>query len=199
MKNNLRTSVTVAILAVIGGIGAVNAQSSNAATAAWPPGPTGQGGTTTTSNVNVVNIPVVTVGNTPSVLVGNDVTIKDVKTPVGFQLDATFQVGVDYVTSKTFNVPAGQRLTIENASFYCNGIATYVHASLRGSDLLGGANFMSGAPVLWDQYGTYRAVGSAPLHVSSDGPLVFFAFGRGTTTGVTGCWGSVLGYLTPIP
>src|ERR1051326_7318883 len=112
MKPNTFISGFLAGAAFLTAAAVASAQSPNANGGA---GPTGQAGTQPTS-VNVVNTPGGMVPNTPTVTVGNAVTVQETaKAPAHLLLFPYMPAGQTLSNTAVWTVPVGTRLVIETA------------------------------------------------------------------------------------
>ena len=166
-------------------------------------GATNQAGST--GNVNVVNTPSVNVANTPAVTVTNPVTIVEpAKTQVSIALEVDFTDGSKSGDSTAYNIPAGQRLVLEQFTMQCFLPGpTYVYGYIDSFTPQGITFPVMLAPALmpWaaDGVNRYRAAGTTPMHWIQDSQALKFIAERSGTTGAASCYVAATGYLTPLP
>ena len=191
-----RTIPTAAVLtaAILLFASAVHAQGRGAN--AYPPGPSADAGPTgqaaaQTANVNVVN--------TPTVNVGNAVTLKEpAKTPLYDQVLAYVSPGQqagDLVTMTS--APPGTRMVVENIGVTCSSLSAQPVGVWIFKDPWGSAIMTLMPPSM--TIGTGSSAGLAvPVHLLVDDTLKVMIF-RPTTTGLTECAVTLIGYTTPLP
>jgi hypothetical protein len=164
---------------------------------AWPPGPTAQAYPPGPSGKAAAQTTNVNVANTPTVIVGNEVTVKEpAKELVSFARKLDMLAG-EPGKDDQYDVPAGKRLVLEHVNVHCSSTtAQPVGLGLRRS----GTNYylMTVVPPV-----TLWGTGSAsmqlyPVHLLVDDSLTLSAFRNGGT-GLTGCEMTLIGYLTPLP
>ena len=180
---------TAAVLTAASLFVAPSARAQGHATGAYPPGPTGQAAAQTTS-VNVVN--------TPTVNVGNAVTVKELKrTPLLIQTSVPIVTGFMQSDDEFMSPPAGQRMVIETVNVDC--ASTLVQA-------VGVRVFKQGfTKALLTLLPVSAVVGSVlvtgqpyQVHLESDEPLFVHAF-RNLGQGNSDCAVTFTGYFTPMP
>lgn len=183
-----RTIPTPAVLmaAILFAAAGAHAQSGNGSKA-YPPGPSGQAAAQTT-NVNVVN--------TPTVNVGNAVTVKPPqRTPLFIQADVPIASGMVVSPDDIVSPPAGQRMVIESVNVYCEstlaqavGVKVYKPGFTQPVLSLLPASMVVGSVLMTAQ--------SFPAHLEVDDSLVVSSF-RPQNFGHTGCTVTFMGYFTP--
>ena len=172
------------------------AQSANGAKA-YPPGPSSQAtasGPTSQAAAQTTNVNVV---NTPTVNVGNAVTVKELKrTPLLIQTSVAVVGGTMQSDDEFVSPPAGQRMVIETVNVDCESTIaqavgvrlfkpgfTKALATLLPVSMVAGSVLVTGQPY--------------PVHLESDEPLFVHAF-RANGLGYTNCAVTFTGYFTPI-
>lgn len=146
----------------------------------------------------------VTVVNTPTVTVGNAVTVLEpAKQPVLITEWAQFSDGMDTLTGDPYNVPAGKRLVLEQFSIHCNGAGHYVDAYIKSTsaDPAVYPVFLTATVMQWpaDGASAFRAVGTTPMHWIQDSQSVAIVVNRSIKTGSSQCFATLAGYLTALP
>ena len=194
-----RTIPTLAVLmaAILFSAAAADAQSARAPQA-YPPGPsvdatasgpTGQAAAQTT-NVNIVN--------TPTVNVGNAVTVKELqRTPLARQAIIKIVSGTMQSPDEIVSAPAGQRMVIESVNVNCGstiaqavGVKIYLPQfndavlTLLPNSMIAGSMLVTGQPF--------------PVHLEVDDSLLVYSF-RANGLGYSDCTATFMGYTTPLP
>lgn len=188
---------------------ALTALSMATASAAEPQQPTDKSlqaaASSQTQNVNVVNTPAVAISGTPTVTVGNAVTVKEAPiTPVHEWVAISFAQNQDQSPSNVYNVPAGQRLVIESVTMSCfqqNGAVTSVRFYVNQPNGNITLAYMTPAPIIWTPGQPYTTGAEThALHAIVDaGSSVTFFAARGSVGDYGNCQGAFSGYLTPLP
>jgi hypothetical protein len=193
-----RTIPTAAVLtaAALLFAGSVHAQGRGAN--ASPPGPTGNATASAptgqaaaqTTNVNVVNAPTVNVGNA--------VTVKQPsQTPLFLQKIFYVIAGETASDVVTFTAPMGTRMVVENIGIRCSSIAAQPVGMWVYKDPNLSAIMTLIPPSVTIGAGSSAGM-AAPVRLLVDDSLMVAAF-RSTTTGLTECSATLIGYTTPLP
>ena len=187
MKRTILTPAVAMALTLITAT-AGHAQSAHA-DKAYPPGPTGQAAAQTT-NVNVVNAPTVNVGNA--------VTMKQPsQTPLFLQKIFYVIAGETASDVATFTAPLGTRMVVENIGLRCSSIAAQPVGMWVYKDPNLSAIMTLIPPSVTIGAGSSAGM-AAPVRLLVDDSLMVAAF-RSTTTGLTECSATLIGYTTPLP
>ena len=185
-----RTIPTLAVLmaATLFTAAAAHAQSANS-DKAYPPGPTGQAAAQTTS-VNVVN--------TPTVNVGNVVTVKGpMRTPLYLRAVANIDAGYNASNDAIVSAPAGTMMVIETINVTCGStVAQPVGFRVYKTGISDPVATL--IPVSMNSGGILVAGQPFPVHLEVDDALTVHSF-RTNATGYSECSAVFSGYTTPLP